>query len=190
MNKENEILNNLKTNSISAYEEFYRYFFTDLVLYANSILKSKDSSEDLVQEVFVDFWINKKYRKIKSKLRSYIYASIRNACFRSLKNNKISSYEQIESILDKQFENNTEEEKIKQNEKLYKALSLLPSSCKQIFIMCIVYGYKYQETADELGISINTVRTQMSRGFKILRENLKQDNLLLSLMLNNLGLRI
>jgi len=37
---------------------------------------------------------------------------------------------------------------------------------------------KYQEAADYLGISINTVRTQMGRAYKILRNSLDSKSFL------------
>lgn len=41
-----------------------------------------------------------------------------------------------------------------------------------IFTLCCLENMKYQEVADKLGISINTVRTQMTRAFKSLRDTL------------------
>ncbi len=68
-------------------------------------------------------------------------------------------------------------------QKIHSAINELPEKCKQIFMHCCVSGYTYTETAEELGISINTVRTQMFRAFKQLRSKLKSPHLFYLLLL-------
>ena len=64
------------------------------------------------------------------------------------------------------------EDKEREYQQLYKALHQLPEQCKQVFTLCCLQDMKYREAADLLGISINTVRTQMGRAYKILRNSL------------------
>ena len=55
---------------------------------------------------------------------------------------------------------------------LYLTINLLPPERRRIFMMVYAEGKKYKEVADQLQISINTVRTQLTRSLKFLREKL------------------
>ena len=61
------------------------------------------------------------------------------------------------------------------DEVLYKALNELPEERRKIFLMICLEGMKYQEVAEKLHISINTVKKQMGRSFKFLREKLQKN---------------
>lgn len=56
--------------------------------------------------------------------------------------------------------------------KIWKAIEELPEKCKEIFLMSKRDGYSNEEIADELGISIKTVKNQMTKAFSRLREAL------------------
>lgn len=50
----------------------------------------------------------------------------------------------------------------------------LPEKCRAIFIGNRQEGKKYQEIADEMGISVKTVEAQMSKALRIMREKLAE----------------
>jgi RNA polymerase sigma-70 factor (ECF subfamily) len=57
-------------------------------------------------------------------------------------------------------------------EKLRQAMNALPQQCRTIFQLSRFEGLKYQEIADQLGISIKTVENQMGKALKKLRVKL------------------
>ena len=59
--------------------------------------------------------------------------------------------------------------------KIHEAIDSLPLQCCQIVRMHIIDGKKYTEISAELGISINTIKTQIFRGYNKLRELLADD---------------
>ena len=63
-------------------------------------------------------------------------------------------------------------------EKLYRSMESLPEERRRILHMVCMEGMKYQEVADQLGVSINTVKTQMGRSLQFLRKALKTDDYL------------
>ena len=60
-------------------------------------------------------------------------------------------------------------------DKVNLAIESLPEQCRLIIKLNVLEGKKYQEIAEELGITINTIRTQVSRGYKKLREILAEE---------------
>jgi RNA polymerase sigma-70 factor (ECF subfamily) len=57
--------------------------------------------------------------------------------------------------------------------KINQAIETLPPQCKKIFLLAFIDDLSYQETADALGLSKNTVKTQMGIAYKLLREKLR-----------------
>nr|WP_290638593.1 sigma-70 family RNA polymerase sigma factor [Labilibaculum sp.] len=64
-----------------------------------------------------------------------------------------------------------------------KAIAELPEQSRKVVVCVMVQNMKYQEAADELGVSINTVKTNLKRGVLKLREVLKDKEELLFLFL-------
>ena len=69
----------------------------------------------------------------------------------------------------------TLDESSKEIELLYQTIDKLPEKCRKVFLMACLNDKTYQEVADELGTSINTVKTQMKTALKFLRENLQEE---------------
>ncbi|MGB5990204.1 MAG: RNA polymerase sigma-70 factor [Marinifilaceae bacterium] len=171
MNNTEDLLEFIKGGSEEAYKLLFYNYYSDLVYYAVSIIHDTAIAEDIIQDFFVDLWTNKRFNTINKNLTSFLFRSVKNHCLNYIrdverKNKHLSNYhfevDTVESVVDL----------IDKKEIIYKAINQLPDKCKQIFILCCVHDYKYQEVAEDLDISINTVRTQMSRAFKKMRLSL------------------
>ncbi len=62
-----------------------------------------------------------------------------------------------------------EEENVSSEERLQKALAVLPPKCRDIFLLAKLKGMKYREIAEQLAISEKTVENQMSKAIRLLR---------------------
>ncbi|RXQ90956.1 RNA polymerase sigma-70 factor [Ancylomarina salipaludis] len=161
-----------KSGSRKSYEAFFKKYYQDLYLWANSILKDTEAAEDIVQDFFIDFWEQKRFKSITTNLQSYIFRSIRNSCLNYIKRKQKLIYD-IEHLKEKETAPQANFETIENSQQIYSAINELPEKCREVFILCCVNGYTYIEAAEELNITINTVRTHMVRAFKFLREKLK-----------------
>lgn len=56
-------------------------------------------------------------------------------------------------------------------EALCVAIGRLPEQCRKAFVLRKVYQYSYQEIAEHCGISVNTVKTYLKRGFKLVHSH-------------------
>lgn len=61
------------------------------------------------------------------------------------------------------------EERSQIEAKLWTAIDSLPEKCRQVFLMSKRDGLKYEEIAEELGLSVNTVRNQISKALNVLK---------------------
>ncbi len=172
MNKSFYILKKIKSGEEDGYKLLFQNYYSDLVLFANSIVNDTHASEDIIQEFFIDFWFDKKYQIVKTDLDGYLFKSIKNICLNYLRSEKRKSKRLEDIIINDHYQFKFNIEELEEKEEIYKAINRLPEQCKKVFTYCCINGLKYQETADELDVSINTVRTQMGRAFKFLRESL------------------
>lgn len=65
--------------------------------------------------------------------------------------------------------------------RLREKMKELPEKQREVLTLCFMQGKSYQEVADGLGVSVNTVKTHIKRGLKFLRDELQDDALLLLL---------
>jgi len=177
MTESKDILNELlRTGSRKSYEAFFKKYYQDLYLWSNSIVKNADAAEDIVQDFFIDFWEKKRFKSVTSNLQSYIYRSVRNSSLNYIKREQKLIHD-IEHLEEKESAPKANSTTIENSQQIYSAINELPEKCREVFMLCCVSGYTYNEAAEELNVTINTVRTHMVRAFKFLREKLKSPHL-------------
>ncbi|MGJ8761148.1 MAG: RNA polymerase sigma-70 factor [Polaribacter sp.] len=157
----------IKKKDTVALKKCYDLFFQDLVVSANRYVSDFSVSEDIVQEVFVYIWEHSEKIEIKTSLKAYLFVMVKNRCLNHLKSIKITDnqdyIEYSRSLIDRvEILNFTEE-----NNTLYlKVLAIvdeMPLKMQKIFKLKFIEDYKYNEIAEELNISLNTVKTQLKR---------------------------
>ncbi len=142
--------------------------YHELVTYANGYLFEKASSEDVVQEVFVRLWEKSNRINLKTNLKPYLYAMVRNKCLNKLKALKIADDSnilnaQISLSFDQEPDWSIEQEKEIRNQQALNIIENLPLRMRSIVELRFRENYRYKEIADELNVSINTVKTQLKR---------------------------
>ncbi|MFY0715332.1 RNA polymerase sigma-70 factor [Seonamhaeicola sp. NFXS20] len=164
----NLTLNEIIRKDEKKFKKFFENYYEDFVLFANKYLFDKDSSEDIVQEVFIYLWENASNLKIETSLKGYLYTMIRNRCLNYLKSIKITdNYEFLEFNLklttEQDLSSISEDEKKIVYHQILKIVDSLPEKMREIVKLRFIYNYKYLEIAKELNISVNTVKTQLKR---------------------------
>ncbi|MFT4733601.1 MAG: RNA polymerase sigma-70 factor (ECF subfamily) [Algoriphagus sp.] len=175
LDSEQLYLVNIREGNRTAFEAVFRTYYEDLSRYAFSILRKKEESEDLVQQVFVNFWEKREQTIISGSLKSYLFRSVHNQSLNLIKHEKVkANYVEHSQYFDTKFHSEVEEElEGKELEgKIAEAIDTLPNQCRKIFIMNRMESLKYKEIADQLDISIKTVENQIGKALKVLRGSL------------------
>ncbi|CAD0002499.1 hypothetical protein BXU10_11330 [Flavobacterium sp. LM4] len=73
-----EILVKLKKGDASAYKILFDQYYDILCVYSVRYCDSYDMAQDIVQDIFVDFWNEKRYLKIEDSLGAYLHRAVRN----------------------------------------------------------------------------------------------------------------
>ena len=183
-----ELVSLFSTDKERAFNLFFQRYYIRLCMYAVQITDDFSESEDIVQSFFVSFWEKKLYKTITDNLKGYAYLCIRNASLKFIeKREKINSNdillnEEEYLYICESLEENEREQKEKE---LEKALAALPEQEKRALYGIVIENKSYKVVANELHISVNTLKTYLARAMKKLRKNEKL--LLESLFLINLS---
>jgi len=155
-----------------AFERLFKEHFKSLFSYAFTILKDEAQAEEIVQQVFFKIWDKKLTDNIQVSMKAYLYKAVYHESLNYLKHRQIRNrYQQhVMHQHQNQHDNATRLLAMKEmEEKLREALNSLPQQCRTIFQMSRFDGLKYQEIAQQLGLSIKTVENQMGKALKQLR---------------------
>ena len=148
-------------------EVVFEKHYHEFCLLSYSYTGCQSKAQDIVQDVFVKILLKEDSVKIVN-LKAYIWISVKNTSLKGLRNSgKTESLDKLESLMEEESEVNDE-----LDSRLRSAMDKLPPKCRSVFELCVVEGYRYATAADSLGISINTVKTQMNKAYKILRSDL------------------
>lgn len=139
--------------------------YLPLGMYALRIVDDADCAEDLVEEAFLKAWQVIENGGDIDNFQGYIYRSVRNECISFLRNRKETTG--IDSIPEADEE--TVDTSVR-DASIWQAIDGLPERCRQVFLLSKRDGLSNEEIADELGISVKTVKNQMTKAFSRLRE--------------------
>lgn len=182
--EDKEILDLLQDQKQRGLIKLFDRYFKPLVLLADLYLKNEYSAEDIVQEQFIKFWDKKLYQQMKShtSLKNYLFTMVKNASLNHIRKKDIllESSELFEI-----GENITQDLTEEGIERIKNTIANLPEQTRKVVECILVQDMKYQEASDELGISINTVKTHLKRGVLKLKTELKDQKDLLFLFLFN-----
>lgn len=181
---EDNLLEKFNNRDKSAFSNVYVRLFDELNGFAKRLFYSTEiDSKDLVQDVFIDVWSNKRNQFVSvNHIKNYIYLAIKNKHTNFLKHRLChDEYEkQVKEMEDYQFSSIIETETISL---LSIADDLLPAQCSEV-IKLFLSGYDAKEIAEKLGKSQFTVYHQRAEGIAILKKHVlsKKITLLLNLL--------
>ena len=160
-----------------AFEIFFKKHFKALCIYCQyKFYFDADTAKEIAQTAFVKLWENRQTLSPELSIQAYIYTIVTNISLDILKLDKVkrryikhvsehvstvSVFDDYHSVDFKQLENVIE-----------KAVAELPEQMRRIFELSRNKQMKYAEIAHQLGISVKTVETQMSRALVKLRKKL------------------
>jgi RNA polymerase sigma-70 factor (ECF subfamily) len=158
-----------------AFEQLFNRYHLHLCRYVQKLIGCEHQAEEIVSDVFMKLWKNRKTINISNNVKAYINMCVRNLSIDYMRRQRRyrSAYNQL-AEKQQEIENSPEADFIYQelSDYLQEAITQLPPKGQHIFRMSRDEGMKYREIASELQISIKTVETHMRRSLISLRSAL------------------
>ena len=175
LSNEIELLQQLIAGDAESFRKIYEYYQGKIFLLALRLTKSKSEAEEIVQKVFVRLWEKRENIKIERNFNAYILTITKNLVVDGLKKAAYDKTIQQKIYQNMQALQNTTVDLLIEKEltRLHQqAVDQLSPQKKIVFRLSREEELSYEEIAEKLGVSKNTVRNQMSDSLKSIREYL------------------
>jgi RNA polymerase sigma-70 factor (ECF subfamily) len=170
--------NTFKNNPEEGFEMVFRRYYKPLCSHAVRYVYSKEIAEDIVSEVFVNFWKKNNYENVRISYRAYLYQALRNTIYNYLKSEygkRANSFLSINNEIDEVKEESTPQKMLLFDElsgKIKETVNAFPPQCQRVFILSRYEGKKNREIAEELNIKLKTVEAHMMKALSALKNSL------------------
>lgn len=157
------------------FQDVFKQYYAALCDYADRTVGSVDEAEDIVSGVFLQLWKREESFRNERHLQGYLYKATRNAAINVIKQRAHAGERQLAFLEATEYFGKTETEELIYQEvlrKIYLEIRNLPEQWGQIIAMSYLDGKKNEEIAEQLGLSVQTVKNQKSHALSRLRLNL------------------
>lgn len=167
-----EIASKLKHGDVETFHTFF-YGEKDAVYkYAFLHLRDEELALDIVQDVFLKFWQKRDDLDLQQNIKAYLYTITKHTVFEALRKKALFT-QFLKYSLDEEpivSNDNEEHQDFQELQTLYhEAILSLPDRRREIYQLSKLENFSNQEIADYLSISSNTVRDQLVKGHKFVK---------------------
>jgi RNA polymerase sigma-70 factor (ECF subfamily) len=176
------LVQQLKNGVDAAYKYLYDQHYQILCHVAAQYVKDDFLAETIVGDVIFHLWEVRETIEINTSVRSYLMTCVRNRCIDYLKSQYhkrevahsdtgLRDFPVLQYVKDDDYPLGKLLEKELEDE-IMNAINRLPDECRRVFNMSRFENRKYEEIAQELKISVNTVKYHIKHALALLHEDL------------------
>ncbi|SDM47695.1 RNA polymerase sigma-70 factor, ECF subfamily [Daejeonella rubra] len=172
MQNELELLGLISEGNEHAFRKIFNHYSDRLYTYAFRITDNEELAEEIVMDAFMKIWCNRVELSMVNRFDSYLYAIVRNHAFTAIKRRAHESLIINQLSLTKTEYQDCTEDTIVYNEYqhiLSNAVNQLPPQQRLVYSLSRDEGLKYDEIADQLNLSKNTVKAHLKKALCTLR---------------------
>jgi len=161
----------LKDDPEKGFAVLFKKYYGPLCSHATRFVYSKEIAQDIVSEVFLNFWNKRLFESVASTFRAYLYTAVRNSAYNQLKqefgDRLATTPEPVEDVDPQSILLLSE-----LMTKIERTIETFPPQCQKVFLLSRYEGRKNREIADELQIRPKTVEAHMMKALSILKKTL------------------
>lgn len=168
------LMDKVKAGDYDAYRLLFERYYNVLCNYAGRFLNDDFISEDVVQEVFVKIWEDRKRIVITQSVKSYLYTAVKNKSLNRLESE--SARQKYTSRFFEHESNLVDSDELEQEEfrnHLFFCIEKLPPRCKEVFAQSRFEKIRQEKISMNLNISLKTVKAQIGKALKLIRDCLQ-----------------
>lgn len=173
--KDQELLDAIRHDDEAAFAELFRRYGREVYKMAYSRIRSKETAEEIVQNLFISFW-EKRYTQSIQNVSSYFYIAVKHKVLNIIDAQLVQKkyWDYYKTFIPR--EENVTERAIEFNElveAIQKRMEHLPEKSKEIFKLNHLEGHSIPEIANSLNLSKKAIQYHLTRSLKELRLHLK-----------------
>ncbi|MBN2349172.1 MAG: RNA polymerase sigma-70 factor [Bacteroidales bacterium] len=172
------LVRKLKDGDKSAFEAIFNKYKEKLYFFALGYLHSSAETEEVIQNVFISLWENRKTLNEKLSLKNFLYKSVINLVYNYFKHQLVHQ-KYIKHVSDQELQEDDHSQNVIAYNDLKGAVDNLikglPLRQQMIFKLSRQEGLSHIEIANRLGLSVRSVENQIYRALRYIRENLNKE---------------
>lgn len=151
---------------------FFDRYYRRLYLYALKLVNDEGLAEETAVNAFFQTWKQRAQFTSANSIKAYLYTVVKNGCSRFLL--KRSKQKSVDASLLLYPEKTAYDAMVYAETMtlLYEAIATLPQQCGKVIKYLYVDGRTVAETARDLKLSVNSIKTHRQRGIVLLRNRL------------------
>jgi len=161
-----------KENEMLSTEYYFNKYFLQLSVFAFPWVGSEEIAKDIVQDAFIVLMGRQDLlEKGEPVIKSFLYSAVKNLAMNIKRRNVVFDRVRNQFNTDRTDDNDVLDNLINAEliGALHRELDELPEGCQRICRLIYLEGMKYEEVAQELNVSVNTVKTQRMRAINLLK---------------------
>ena len=171
---EQNVIKEFIAGDVKAFEKIFYNYSRELYFVALGLCRDQALAEDAVQECFVYLWSHRTQLNITKSFENYLVTMVKNLILNHLRHLRVAADREEDIVREIVFANTEEEEDFSSKLDVVRELiDSLPESCRKVFVMTVIEGSSYADTAKNLGIAVNTVKSQVRIAYKKIRDAVK-----------------
>jgi RNA polymerase sigma-70 factor (ECF subfamily) len=184
--EEKILLGEIAQGNETAFHILFDRYRDKVFYFAWKLLQSQTRAEDVLQEVFMEIWINREKLSQVRHFKAYLHTLTRNHIYNALRKqaNEACFLQEIYSRDTAFLSPSTAIDNLSLRElegALQKAIAELTGQQKRVFELSRIEGLRHEEIARQLKISSNTVKKHMTEALRIIRSRVKLHSKLVQL---------
>lgn len=166
-------IDRMRAGDDEALGAIFRTTYGELCAYARTFVQSPAAAEDVVEDMFLKLWIDRAAIQVRTSVKSYLYAAVRNRALNHLKRQQLEA-RYVDPLPDEpeqltQGAVSDTEDRVNTAEMLAivrAAIESLPPRTKQAFTLYSQHDMRYADVARVMGISVRTVEHQIAKALR------------------------
>lgn len=154
----------------SYFESVFRDFYPKLYFYALNLINDPSQAEDIVEDVFTQVWEGFDFLISDQKpVSPLLYTLTRNRCLDHLRHRDVRNRYEDSLIHELYLQDDDPADHQERIDRIMGCIRQLPPQTQRVFRACFLEEKRYKEVAEEMNISVNTVKTFVSRALSYIR---------------------
>jgi len=172
---ESELLAKIAEGDQRAFSEVFHWYYAPLGQAIIKITESQTLTQEIVQDSFVKIWLKREDLTTIDNFSNYLFIVCRNHAFTTIK--KLAKDRKLQPAIERHLQWESELADLENPSDDYRnlleqAVAKLPTQQQNIYKLSRYQHLKYEEIAKKLGLSPETVKTQIYNAVKFIRKDL------------------
>ncbi len=171
----------LQQGDETAFRYIMNRYFAVITNFARRIVVNHAVAEDVAEETFIKLWND--HEKVGSfqSIKAFLFIAAKNACINELRKEKNLQYRHHAYAASMAGEADFIANEIIRAEvkaEILRAVNSLPEKMKRVFQLGFLEGLPNRKIAEELKVSVNTVKSQKFRALELVKGKLHGKDIL------------